>query len=67
MLYERDGYTSIEAARARVYTLLHRTRVTPAVGGCWTIRQSDDVLDVVDEALGCNLAISRFYAVVNRA
>jgi hypothetical protein len=66
MFYERAGYTSIEAARARVYALLHRQRVTPGSGGCWEIRHSDDVLDVEDEALGCKLAISRFYAVVNR-
>ena len=66
MLYERVGYGSIETARARVYALLHRERVTPVSGGCWEIRHADDVLDVQDEALGCSLAVSRFWAVVNR-
>lgn len=66
MFYERQGYVSIEAARARVYALLHRQRVTPATGGFWEMRQSDAVLDQVDEALNCSLAVSRFYAVVNR-
>ena len=66
MFYERSGYTSIETARARVYSLLHRQRVTPASGGCWEIRHSDDVLDQEDTALGCGLAVSRFYAIVKR-
>lgn len=66
MFYERAGYVSIEAARARVYALLHRVRVCPAAGGCWEIRHADDVLDTEDEALGCKLAVSRFVATISR-
>lgn len=67
MFYERSGYTNIEAARARAYLLLHRQKVTPATGACWGIRHADDVLDQEDTALGCSLAISRYYGVIRRA
>lgn len=66
-LYERSGYTNIETARARIYTLLHRQRVTPSTGGCWQIEHADDVLDQEDTALGCSLAVSRYYATILRA
>jgi hypothetical protein len=66
MFYERNGYANTAAARARVYALLHRQRVAPSSGSCWQIRHSDDVLETQDEALGCSLEMSRFYAVINR-
>jgi hypothetical protein len=66
LLYQRAGYEAIEAARQRVYALLHRQKVTPATGGCWEIRHSSDVTDVEDGALGCSLAVGRFTATVLR-
>ena len=66
-LYELRGYTNIETARARIYTLLQQTSVTPSVGGCWEIRHTDDVLDTRDSALECSLAITRFEAIIRRA
>jgi hypothetical protein len=66
-LYELAGYTNVEVARERIYTLLHRQTVTPAAGGCWEIVHTDDVLDVRDSALNCSLAISRFAATIRRA
>jgi hypothetical protein len=67
MFYERSGYENVEAARERAYVLLHRQKVTPAAGACWGIRHADDVLDQEDTALGCSLAISRYYGVIRRA
>jgi hypothetical protein len=66
-LYELQGYTDIETVRARVYALLQQATVTPAAGGCWEIRHTDDVLDTRDSALECSLAVSRFEAVIRRA
>jgi len=66
LFYQRSGYDSIDAARARAYALLHKERVSPGSGGCWEIDHSDDVMDVRDEALRCSLAISRYVAMVRR-
>lgn len=60
--YQRDGYTAIEAARARVYTLLHRTKV---VG--WDVRHSNDLIDMEDPALNIPMAVSRYACTINRA
>jgi len=66
MLYQRSGYDNVEAARERIYALLHQQRVTPSIGACWEIAHADDVLDQEDEALGCSLAVSRYVAMVRR-
>lgn len=66
MLYQRSGCDSIEAARSRVYALLHKTCVSPTAGACWEIEHANDVLDVRDEALACSLALSRFVATYRR-
>jgi len=66
LLYQRTGYEAIEAARLRLYTLLHGQKVGPSIGGCWQIRHSSDVPDVEDAALGCSLVISRFVATILR-
>ena len=65
--YERSGYDNIEAARARGYTLLHRTCVSPSTGSCWEIVHGGDVLDQEDQALGCSMAVSRYVATIMRA
>ncbi len=65
--YERSGYDNIEAARERVYTLLHDGYVTPSTGSCWRILHSGDVGDQEDEALGCSMAVSRYVATISRA
>lgn len=67
LLYERHGYTSIEAARRRIYDLLHDTQLTPASGdGCYEIVHTGDVLDQEDAALGAAMAVSRFMATIQR-
>jgi hypothetical protein len=68
MLYQRAGTEAIEAARKRIYELLHRQKVSPAGGGaCWEVQHAGDVLDAEDQALECSLAVSRYVAVVNRS
>jgi len=56
--YERFGYATIDAARERVYTLLHRQIIGSTRG--WEVRHTDDILDQEDQALDCSLILSRF-------
>lgn len=66
-LYERHSYTSIEAARRRIYVLLHRTQATPVSGdGCYDIRHVGDVLGQQDSVLGSAMIVSRFAATIQR-
>jgi hypothetical protein len=65
--YERSGYSNIEAARKRVYELLHRVKVTPvADGGNYDIRHGNDLIDIEDQALHVPMALSRYVATVQR-
>lgn len=59
--YERDGYTAIDAALARVYALLHRQRVSGE--GVFEIRHTGDVRDQRDAALDCAMGMSRYQVV----
>lgn len=56
--FQRSGYTQVDAALARVYTLLHRQRISSV--GMWEMRHAGDVRDVRDDALDCAMAISRY-------
>lgn len=65
--YDRAGYGAIEAARRRVYQLLHRQKVTPADGsGCYEVRHANDLLDQEEPALGVPMAMSRYVATIQR-
>lgn len=65
--YARSDYTTIEAARKRVYELLHRAKLTPNDGsGCYDIRHADDLLDQEEPTLGVPMAMSRYVATVQR-
>jgi hypothetical protein len=68
MLYQRRGVEAIDAARRRIYELLHRRRVAPIDdSSCWQIEHDSDVLDAQDDALdGCRMQVCRFYAIVGR-
>lgn len=65
--YERSGYTNIEAARKRVYALLHRAKLTPVDGsGNYDLRHANDLIDIEDQALNVPMALSRYVATVQR-
>lgn len=65
--YQRSGYDNIEAARKRVYDLLHRVKVTPEDGsGNYDIRHGNDLIDIEDGALNVPMAMSRYVATVQR-
>lgn len=59
-LYERSGTTAIEAARLRIYTLLHRVRLAPASGGAWEWLHGEDILNQYDTALRAALIVCRY-------
>lgn len=58
-LYERSGFTNIDAARARIWTLLHKQKLG---SGTYEVAHADDVLDQEEPALGCSMARSRYMA-----
>jgi hypothetical protein len=60
--YDRHGYTNIEAARQRVYHLLHRVKVESS----YEVRHANDVLDREDEVLGAAMTISRYVVTMER-
>lgn len=60
--YDRHGYTNIEAARQRIYALLHRVRVA----GSYDVRHANDVLDQEEAALGAAMAVSRYVVTMER-
>lgn len=62
--YQRNGYEAIEAARQRVYTLLHRQRIAD---GNWGIEHASDLLDSEDPGLGVPMAMSRYVATIRRS
>jgi hypothetical protein len=65
-LYERAGTASIEPARLRIYTLLHRAMLTPASGGAWELAHTDDVLGRRDDALRSALILSRYRVFIRK-
>ena len=65
-LYERSGYGSIEAARKRIYALLHRKQLSGSVKLYW-IEHGNDLLDQEDAATGWAMIVSRYVCTVERA
>jgi len=62
-LYQRVGHTTVDAAVARLRTLLHKQRVAPASGGVWTIHWVFATRDVADPTLSdARLTVVRFSA-----
>ena len=65
-LYQRAGYTAIEAAARRIYQLLHNSRIEPTADfGCWLVTQTYLNLSLEDPALKCNLGLLRFQALIS--
>jgi len=66
-LYQRFGYRQIDAAKNRIYQLLHRSKVTPTDGsGVYDIRHSGDLTGMEDQALTATLILSRYVVTVQR-
>jgi hypothetical protein len=63
--YQRSGYDAIDAARKRVYALLHRQRITAE--GSWGVEHANDLLDQEDPGLGVPMAMSRYVATILRS
>ena len=57
VFYQRDGFTAIDTAMARVSALLHRSKLG---AGTWEITWADDSGDLEDEGLGCSMRYSRY-------
>lgn len=65
--YDRASHTAIEAARKRVYALLHRAKLTPVDGsGCYEVVHGNDLLDLEEPVIGAAMAMSRFVCTVQR-
>lgn len=60
--YQRRGTEVIDAAMARCFALLDRTRIASV----WEISHADDLHDFHDPALNCSLAMSRYMAIAKR-
>ena len=58
-LYERTGYTNIDAAKARLITLLDRHHFGE---GVMETRLSDDLGDQAEDSLEASMSMLRFYA-----
>ena len=61
------GYTSIDAAMDRAWTLLHTQQVTIDPGFVYEIRHANDLGDSWDDALGCPMSYSRYHVVLLRS
>jgi hypothetical protein len=58
-VYERSGYTTIDAALEEVFSLLNYWKPS---GNTWEVRHAGDTRDVGDEALGCSMSFGRYVA-----
>lgn len=65
-LYAQLDYAAIEAARQRVYALLHRVKVGAAADGVFEVRHANDVLGTQAPTLGLPMIVSRYVATVWR-
>lgn len=64
--YQQHGAASIEQARTRVYTLLHRQQLS-ATAGIYDVRHANDVMGIEAQALSALGIMSRYVATVQRA
>ena len=63
MLYARFGHSDLDAARERIFDLLHDHKVGE---NCWRILHTDDVLDLQDPTLLCAMQSTRFVSYFER-
>lgn len=60
--YERTGYTAIDAALARAFTLLNRSKLGGTAGAVWEVHYVEESGDLEDPGLLCALRYSRWAA-----
>ncbi len=60
-VYQRAGFSQIDAAAARIYDLLEKASL--AAQGVYEITHVDDSPDVFDEGVSANLRICRYQAI----
>lgn len=60
-LYQFSGFDSIDAAKERIFTLLHRLRISAVK--VWEVKWLNDITDQEDPALQCSMHLCRYEAV----
>ena len=64
-LYERSGYAAIDAALARIYTLLDQRHI--GASGVWEAQFNTEIARLTDEGLKCSLGTQRWNLIRKRA
>ena len=64
-MYQRSGAATIEAARLRIYTLLHRQQLS-TTDGIYRIDHANDLLGLDEAPLSAKAVMSRFVATIGR-
>lgn len=64
-LYQQSGYTAIEAARERIYDLLHRNQLS-TTEGIFDVRHANDLTGLEVAELPAAMAVCRYYVTAVR-
>lgn len=64
-LYNQNGYEPLEAARERLYTLLHRQQLTTDAG-IFDVRHSNDIPAAEVPGLDVSMCVCRYYVTIYR-
>lgn len=64
-LYDQAGFETLDAARERLYTLLHRQQINTEAG-IFDIRHSNDILGSEVPGLDVSMVVCRYYATIYR-
>lgn len=65
-LYQRMATDRIDAARERIYELLHQVRLEPGSGQAWAIKHDQDILDRYDVTLDAALIVCRYRVAISK-
>lgn len=63
-LYQRGSSSTIESARNRIYTLLHRVRLAGVTG--WELRHLTDSRGAYDDTIDAAMIVSRYNVYIRR-
>lgn len=64
-LYDQMGFEALEAARERIYTLLHRQQLSTSAG-IFDFRHSNDILGAEVPGLDVSMVVCRYYGTIYR-